>query len=331
MIRNPLHFRRSNPSQTDRSIRANRSFLSALFVAAACGIVTGLFFLAVLVAAGDFASVWQSAVSMPILFLPALMAAVCVFFFLLFRKNRIMSLLCCVLSFTLFGSYVYYVCQSPLPFLQLMTMRDQAVAKQMQQSSPIFENCVREGESQPALYFESTSSQQMPSKEDQEAILAMISELPDSLKGHAAGIYFLSEDTFNSCIEEETSFDAAGFSRSSNFSTAIKVPDLRLDDYWTVFRDGQQVLLSVPQSYKETIVHELTHLVDVQITGNHLRLSATPEWTAIYDSQKEIFGKYGASSRIEMFAEAGVYYYLYPDLLQQMSPQIYEFFETRTV
>lgn len=317
---------RARQPKFDTDDKADRSALSALFIPLVIALLCAIGVLLLLLAAGDFFCVFLSAVTNPTLYIPAILTALSVFVFLKLRSRKFLSIACCILSLLLFTGYFVSLIRHPLPLLQLITQRDRAAALSSQQTKPVFENAVRYESASPALYFEQSDTQQMPSQEQKEALATMLASLPDALQKNAAGVYFLSEKSFNDAIASQSTFDAAGFSSSSDFSVAIKVPDLDLDEYWTYFRDGTRVSLNSPQSYLETLVHELTHLADLQMDGQTLRLSSTPEWKAIYETQKDVFGPYGATSPIELFAEGGVYYFLYSDLLHELSPAIEDFF-----
>lgn len=306
--------------------QGRKSSLSAFFVSMLYGLFAGSLFLFLIVFAGDFEIIWKQAISSPALIVPSLTVGGTVFLFFLFRKRKILSFLISAAGVAAFCGYFVYLLHTPVPFIQLITVRDSAVQQTLQQSSSLFENCVQEGNEHPAVYFEVSDQASMPGDAEKKAIVQMIHELPSALKKQAAGIYFLSENSFNQAIEQETNIDAAGFSRASNFTAAIKVPDLNRSEYLTYFRNGRTCSLSSPESFKETIVHELVHLADVRTHGSTLRISSLPRWKEIYETQKDLFGEYGATNRSEFFAEAGVYYFLYPDLLKEMSPAVYDFF-----
>lgn len=161
----------------------------------------------------------------------------------------------------------------------------------------------------------------------QEWIISFVSSLDPALLARPSGLYFLNLDSFSKEMGEDFTSGVFGYSQNMSRQAFIRMPSDSEQNRYTVFKDGSHVDLSEPDFYTETIVHELCHLLDVQEQGDTLFFSRSPEWQNLYDQYSQLLGEYGATSPVEFFAEAGVYYFLYPDLLQDISPEIYDAFD----
>lgn len=272
--------------------------------------------------------VWQQALSYPLLwFLPGLFAA-STFLETLVDRSWFSILvwmgLCVGLVFSM-----SYVSNHPSPQItQLRMLRDHTVQKANQQIAPLIPNTIRQPSSEVPLYFEEIEGQPVLSQADQQQIASIINNFPSLLKEKAAGIYFLSRDSFHKQHSQDFEEEIAGFTQMENATIVIKV---RLDEahnYRSLCKDGSSLALDDPFSYQETLVHEFTHLLDIQTKGENACLSDRADWIDLYNRYQYSLGNYASTSPIEFFAETGVYYYLYPQLLYTISPEIYNWFST---
>ncbi len=231
-------------------------------------------------------------------------------------------LLCVGLVFTM--NRVYH--DPPAQIAQLCMLRDHTIQKANQQRAPLIANTVRQTYSEVPLYFEAIEGQSVLSENDQIQIAQIINNLPSVLKEKAAGVYFLSRDTFRNEHIKHFEDEIAGFTQMENATIVIKVRIDEANNYRSLCKDGSVLGLDDPYSYQETIIHEFTHLLDVQIKGETACLSDRDDWIDLYNRYQMELGNYASTSPIEFFAEAGVYYFLYPELLYSRSPEIYNWF-----
>lgn len=160
-----------------------------------------------------------------------------------------------------------------------------------------------------------------------EALTAYISQLPPVLLENCTGIYLMEDQAFTTLDDSYEDSSVYGVSKSQNFTVDIRLIGNEGRYSYTYLHSGKAVTLDDPLFYTETIVHELVHLVDMKHgTGSGL-LSASDQVQQFYADAPDLFGDYGASSATEWFAEAGVYYFLYPQTLYSLSPNVYTYME----
>lgn len=270
--------------------------------------------------------VWQQSLSYPVLwFLPGLFA-ISTFLETLIDRSWFSVLiwlsLCVGLVFTMNGVYK----DPPAQIAQLCMLRDHTIQKANQKQAPLLPNTIRQTYSEVPLYFESINGQPVLSENDQIAISQIINNLSPLLKEKAAGVYFLSRETFRNEHMQNFEDEIAGFTQMENATIVIKVRIDEAHNYRSLCKDGSVLGLDDPYSYQETIIHEFTHLLDVQTKGATACLSDRADWVDLYNRYRLELGTYASTSPIEFFAEAGVYYFLYPELLYSRSPEIYNWF-----
>lgn len=272
--------------------------------------------------------VWQQSLSYSLLWILPGLFAVSTFLETVVDRSWFSVLvwvgLCVGLAFSM--NYVYK--NPPAQIAQLRMLRDHTRQKANQQQAPLISNTVRQPASEVPLYFEEIEGQSVLSQADQQQIAQIINNLPSLLKEKAAGVYFLSRESFRKQHSQDFEEEIAGFTQMENATIVIKV---RLDEarnYRSLCKDGSSIALDDPYSYQETLVHEFTHLLDIQTKGETACLSDRADWIDLYNRYQYSLGNYASTSPIEFFAEAGVYYYLYPHLLYTISPEIYNWFTT---
>lgn len=161
-----------------------------------------------------------------------------------------------------------------------------------------------------------------------ENIVTFIRNLPPVLTQYAASVYLVEDQIFkNQNPELEKSGEVFGVSSTAEASADIRVVFEDSSVLYTYLKDGTTVFLNDPVFYRETIVHELTHLLDYYSTGVQELKRSSPEFTQFYEKAPDAFGSYGATAPEEYFAEAGVCYFLYPQMMKETSPEVYSFFE----
>lgn len=200
--------------------------------------------------------------------------------------------------------------------------------KNAQTDQPLYENSEQISESPLLVYWtDDPETEEVLDDGSKEQIAMFIEQLPDVLTRYGASIYLMEDEAFlRECSDIEKNGNVYGVSSTAeaaaNIRIILKDPGL----LYTYLKDGSTVLLSDPAFYHETIVHELTHLLDYYSTGVQELKSHSSQIEQFYQNNPYQFGEYGASSREEYFAEAGVYYFLYPDLMQENAPEVYAFF-----
>ncbi len=275
--------------------------------------------------------IWQQTLSYPVLwFLPGLFA-ISTFLETLIDRSWfsifIWLSLCVILVFTM--NRVYQ--NPPAQIAQLCMLRDHTIQKANQQQAPLLSNTVRQAYSEVPLYFELVNGQSVLSENDQIQISQIINDLSPLLKEKAAGVYFLSRDTFRNEHMQNFEDEIAGFTQMETATIVIKVRIDEANHYRSLCKDGSVLELDDPYSYQETIIHEFTHLLDVQTKGETACLSDRADWLDLYNRYRLELGVYASTSPIEFFAEAGVYYFLYPELLYSRAPEIYNWFSIQAL
>lgn len=275
--------------------------------------------------------VWKETIAYPLLWVLPGLFALCAFLEGLSERAWLSALIWSGLCLSLVFCMAAVLFKPPAQLSQIRMVRDHTIQKSAQNILPIFENTERVIECEEPLYFETISGLPSLACSDQQQIAQIINDLPPVLKEKAAGIYFLTRATFNSMHEQNQADDIAGFTRMDNAAVVIKIRIDEADNYRSLCKNGMTLGLDDPYSYQETLVHELVHLLDVQTIGATAWLSERQDWLDLYGRYQNVLGEYAASSPAEFFAEAGVYYFLYPQLLMDLSPEIYTWFETNAL
>lgn len=156
-----------------------------------------------------------------------------------------------------------------------------------------------------------------------DALTRYIDGLPSVLLENCSAVYLMEEPAFEAMDDQYENSSVFGVSKSSDFTMDIRLVSNGSNSY-TYMHDGTAVTLDNPLFYTETIVHELIHLADMK-AGLQTQLASQSEpFASWYAAYPDLFGTYGSTSPAEWFAEAGVYYFMYPDLLMEISAEIYQ-------
>lgn len=153
-----------------------------------------------------------------------------------------------------------------------------------------------------------------------------VRSLPSSLLVMPCAIYFMEDAAFCKLDPSYENSSVYGMSRSSDFTIHIRLIGLEGRYSYTYLHSNEAITLDNPKFYTETIVHELCHLIDMQNVAGGSLLSANEPFLTYYEENPDLFGSYGQTSSTEWFAECGVYYFMYPDELQKISPELYDAF-----
>lgn len=210
-------------------------------------------------------------------------------------------------------------------------LRSHALEKAAQNQKPSIASTLRQPLCEIPLYFEHLDGQPVLGEADQSAIAHMINSFPEELKHRAAGVYFLGRDSFNTLHDYGPADEIAGFTEMASATIVIKVRQDEADRYQALRKDGQTVSLNDPLCYQETLIHEFTHLLDVRPTGKTPCLSQREDWLDLYTRYQSLLGDYAMSAPTEYFAETGVFYFLYPHLLQKICPELYGWFDANAL
>lgn len=146
--------------------------------------------------------------------------------------------------------------------------------------------------------------------------------LPKILQEKASGIYFASEPTFLNDMNQPS--QSLGYSVVYNGSIVLRL----FQNARVTYPDGSTADSDAFLFYESTLIHELMHQFDVREEGATLFWHETPEFQELYAAHLQDFGDYAASDPKEMFAETGMLYFLYPDLLEQRAPVLADWFRT---
>ncbi len=313
----------NTPEDCTKSRRKQPSAFFAFCRALGKGIAVSLvsFFFELLIA-GLF-PVWKEAFAYGILWIvPCLLGAGC-FLDGLIRKPRAqfmlwLLLLVCVCAVQ---GWIYLTPSSQLG--QIRMLKNQVQSIEEQKSAPLIENVIESSQSEVPFYIETINGQPLLSKENEAEIASYIRLLPEDLQKKAGAVYFLSPKRFyaiEGCLPDP---EISGITQLEKAAIFIKDRSSSAGQYQGVLKDGTPVALDSALAYRDTLVHEFMHLLDVQREGSYLQLSSSPDWKELFEKYRTLLGDYGATSPEEFFAEAGVYALLYPDQLQNTAPEIY--------
>ncbi len=272
--------------------------------------------------------VWKEALTYPLMWLFPLLSLVTMFIGSLSEKHWVWIILVILdLLIMLFGFY-WILSGNSSQLIQIQILRDQQEQRKNQNPPESFGNLVRVESSKVPLYFE-TDEQGTPSLDParQEGIATLLNSLPEVLTDKPTAIYFVSQDSF---VKQDPDFitdEFAAYTLSQNGTIVVRVRPDGPEGCRIVFQDGSLHACSEPESYQEILIHELCHLLDVQFKGPTPYLSSREDFLELYQNHGQEVGEYGATDPKEFFAEAGVYYFLYPDQLATQSPEIFRWFE----
>lgn len=203
--------------------------------------------------------------------------------------------------------------------------------RKQQKNNPLYPNLeIIENEKIPVFYVAGESADEKLTSSDTLAqISSFIERLPEQLLDNTAGIYLMEDQSFLKETSDFSSTEIFGLSDTATLSVHIRLSPEEYGEFYTKLHDGKLVGLQDPAFYEETIVHELCHLLDYRYGSYGMLLSSEKEFLDIYDQKKDFFGNYATSSPAEFFAECGVYYYLYPELMKEQFPGGYAYFQTQ--
>lgn len=316
MISNRQKSRRHRPSAFFILTKAS---LKALFVILLT-LILELWF-------NELLAIWKESLSYSLLWFLPLLFGLGVFLDTLCRRAWLSVLtwtgICTVLVITMTSVCLH----PPAQITQLGMLRSYVREKQAQNLQPSIDRTIRQPLCEVPLYFEETEDG-LPILDDQDQILIaqMINEMPETLRTRAAGVYFLGRDSFNAMHDYGPSDEIAGFTQMASATIVIKVRSDEADRFQALSKNGQTISLDDPECYRETLIHEFCHLLDVRHTGQTACLSDRQDWHDLFTRYQPVLGDYAMTSPAEFFAEAGVYYFLYPEQLQQMAPELYTWF-----
>ncbi|WP_286356535.1 anthrax toxin lethal factor-related metalloendopeptidase [Ileibacterium valens] len=203
--------------------------------------------------------------------------------------------------------------------------------KNVQKSTPLYPNSVLLTEEPLLVYWvDDEKTSETLNSEQLETTRQFIESLPEILTQYSAAVYLMEDSLFLQNNSDIASLgEVFGVSSTLQAASCIRVIFDDANVLYTYLKDGSTVFLNDPIFFRETIVHELAHLLDYYSTGIQDLLSESEEFNQFYEEDPDLFGDYGASAREEYFAEASVFYFLYPDLMKQIAPDIYQFFLDR--
>ncbi len=273
---------------------------------------------------------WQIAIRYSVLWIMPLVIAIGFFLDTLIRNRKYAYWMWGVAIAILVGIEAVFLINPPDQFAQLRFIKSHAEEIVRQQEEPLIADVTRISESKIPLYVETRSNANPLDDQSIEYLVNLINALPETLTERAAGIYFVDEDEFQAnAAGKQNIEDFAGYVRLEQSAMYIKMHDpAEADLYLYVCHDGEQIPWGEAETYKETMIHELIHLLDIQYEGENVYLSNSKEWQDLFAKHQYDLSEYAATDPVEFFAEAGTYYFLYPDLLKQSAPDVYDWFVT---
>lgn len=304
-----------------------KSFLRALLIGALSFwlVLIGHQFLGNLARAGNhIAAVLYSLPAVPV----AVMLSLSLFFFFLIKSGLFRLILVTGLLVMGFVS----VQMNPQYWSGLFGELQQRVlldiSQYIQKDTPIYSQADQLAEEPIAIYYVDDGN---PETGVNPALLEelnyFVSILPDELLEQAAALYYVEDQAFEMSSYDGPSSQVFGFSNSGTMSSSIRLmTDINYLEY-TQLKSGAYAFLDDPAFYKETIIHELSHLMDMKAGSSSTTYSDTEEFQALYQADPYSISGYGASNASEFFAEAAVYYYMYPELLETKNPDVFNYFE----
>ena len=152
---------------------------------------------------------------------------------------------------------------------------------------------------------------------DIEQIKAAIDSMPDFLLKECKNIYILDTEQYEKAGKElkmEDPSQTAAFSYSGDMSIRVRI----LNDP------------AVLNTYTRTMAHECSHIYDFSkgdAYDDPSGLSTSKEFIALYEKYPDSISEYGATNEYEFFAEAGGLYITDPGYLEQLNPEVYQYFD----
>ena len=159
-------------------------------------------------------------------------------------------------------------------------------------------------------------------------IVENIQAAPEDLKKLPAAMYLIGDHEFNESIADAEQGDVYGYAVPNDMTIYLRLIQENADSTYTYQHNGAPVMLSSPNFYTETILHEMAHLLDASKSGGFRLHSESNDFKALYEANKDLLSEYGAQDSHEFFAEAAVYWYLYPKILEREAPDVYSYFST---
>lgn len=144
-----------------------------------------------------------------------------------------------------------------------------------------------------------------------------IDSMPHFLLKHCRNIYILDTQQYEEEgkeLEMDDPNQTAAFSYSGDMSIRIRI----IDDP------------TILNTYLKTMAHELSHIYDFS-QGNAYKdpsgCSNTKEFMALYEAAPNSLSEYGSTSQYEFFAEGGGLYITEPQMLYELNPDVYAYFD----
>lgn len=303
------------------------AFIKALF-RALC--ILAISFIAELVIAG-LLDVWKQALTYWILWIvPGLLACGC-FLDGLIRKPKIQFTLWMALFILVCGvqAWIYFTPSDQIGQIRMVKSQSESIDRQRTQ--PLVDNVALNTDSDVPFYVEIQEGQPLLDPAAQNLLVSYINSLPQILKEKAGAIYFLAPDSFYSIEGCQEDPSITGITQLERAAIYLKDRSDPSGQFVSIAKDGTAISLNNPQVYRDTLVHEFMHLLDVQTEGLHLQRSGSEQWQALFTQYQNVLGDYAATSPEEFFAEAGVYYLYYPEQLQRLAPEVYSYFQNEAL
>ncbi|MBF0578884.1 zinc-dependent peptidase [Erysipelotrichaceae bacterium RD49] len=310
--------------RADQSASTSALFLPTLLL----GIVIFVALVFIMLLVTGLLPYWQVAIRYYVIWIMPLVVAVSFVLDLFLEKRRYSYMMWGTAIVILIAVQVKFLIDPPNQFAQLRYYKARVEEIERQNQEPLLADMKRLTDSKIPLYIE-TRNNPMPMDEvSQQYLVDLINGMPDFLTENVAGLYFVDEDEFRVNAGEKKDIDSfAGYVRLEQHAMYVNMHDPEeFDKYLYVTHDGRQLDWSDPEGYKETIVHELFHLLDIQYEGKDVFIAQSDEWQNLFNQYGTALSQYGATSPTEFFAEAGTYYYLYPELLRQKAEPVYQWF-----
>ncbi len=310
--------------RADQAASTSALFLPTLLL----GIVIFVVLVFIMLLVTGLLPYWQIAIKYYVIWIMPLIVALSFVLDLFIERRRYSYLMWGGAIVILIAVQVKFLIDPPNQFAQLRYYKARVEEIERQSQEPLLADMERLTESKIPFYIESQNNQTSVDETSQQYLVDLINGMPDFLTENAAGLYFVNEDQFRANAGDKKDIDSfAGYVRLEQHAMYVNMHDPEeFDKYLYVTHDGRQLDWSDPEGYKETIVHELFHLLDIQYEGKDVFIAQSDEWQNLFNQYGTTLSQYGSTSPTEFFAEAGTYYYLYPELLRQKAEPVYQWF-----
>lgn len=116
-----------------------------------------------------------------------------------------------------------------------------------------------------------------------------------------------------------------GLASSADMSVKIKI-----QDFESSYIDSSmpEVVMEPMDYYRNTLCHELSHLVDYQQAYSQNFISDDPVFQQLYQDHQYSINTYASTSLHEFFAESSKLYLRYPQYLIERNYAVFEYFQT---